>query len=34
MDQLKAKKSKREPPSLSLRPKLVGEKELPIYEES
>lgn len=33
MDQLKAKRSKKEPPSLSLRPKLAAEKELPIYEE-
>jgi len=34
MDQLKAKRMKKEPPSLSLRSKLVIEKELPIYEES
>ena len=34
MDQLKAKRQKKEPPSLSIRPKLVGEKELPIYEET
>jgi hypothetical protein len=34
MDQLKAKKAKKEPPSLSLRAKLVLEKELPIYSET
>ena len=34
MDQLKSKHKQKEPPALSLRAKLVFEKELPIYEES
>jgi hypothetical protein len=34
IEQMKAKRNKKEPPSLSLRPKLVSEKELPIFEQS
>ena len=33
IDQMKAKRSKKDPPSLSLRAKLAGEKELPIYDQ-
>lgn len=32
LEQMKAKRSRREPPSLSLRAKLVVEKELPVYD--
>lgn len=34
LEQMKAKRSGKEPPSLSLRAKLVIEKELPVYEPS